>query len=149
MDPIVNGEVDFIHPFLNFESEETISYRLVEELSKKFSLPKAKSSQQSMTHGMNLLPVSQDMRNKGEETIRFLNETGNRGIVLAGRPYHIDPEVNHGLPELITFLQYCRTYRRLCLPSESGRASSECHGSVDVPLPTVCCRKLCKDNGES
>ena len=42
------------------------------------------------------------MRNKGEETIRFLNETGNRGIVLAGRPYHIDPEVNHGLPELIT-----------------------------------------------
>ena len=44
----------------------------------------------------------QDMRTKGEETIRFLNETGNRGIVLAGRPYHIDPEVNHGLPELIT-----------------------------------------------
>ena len=41
------------------------------------------------------------MRKKGEETIRFLNETGNRGIVLAGRPYHIDPEVHHGLPELI------------------------------------------------
>ena len=38
---------------------------------------------------------------KGEETIKFLNETGNRGIVLAGRPYHIDPEVNHGIPELI------------------------------------------------
>lgn len=41
------------------------------------------------------------MRRKGEETIKFLNETGNRGIVLAGRPYHIDPEVNHGLPEMI------------------------------------------------
>ena len=41
------------------------------------------------------------MQKKGEETIRFLNETGNRGIVLAGRPYHIDPEVNHGIPELI------------------------------------------------
>ena len=33
--------------------------------------------------------------------IAFLEKTGNRGIVLAGRPYHIDPEVNHGLPELI------------------------------------------------
>ena len=33
--------------------------------------------------------------------MQFLNETGNRGIVLAGRPYHIDPEVNHGIPELI------------------------------------------------
>ena len=25
-----------------------------------------------------------------------------RGIVLAGRPYHVDPEINHGIPELIT-----------------------------------------------
>ena len=41
------------------------------------------------------------MKRKGEETIAFLEKTGNRGIVLAGRPYHIDPEVNHGLPELI------------------------------------------------
>ena len=41
------------------------------------------------------------MQKKGEETIKFLEETGNRGIVLAGRPYHIDPEVNHGIPELI------------------------------------------------
>ena len=41
------------------------------------------------------------MMKKGEETIAYLNRTGNRGIVLAGRPYHLDPEVNHGLPELI------------------------------------------------
>ena len=41
------------------------------------------------------------MRKKGEETVAFLDKTGNRGIVLAGRPYHIDPEVNHGIPELI------------------------------------------------
>ena len=102
MDPIVNGEVDFIHPFLNFESEETISYRLVEELSKKFSL--SESEIKSAVHDAwnELAACRQDMRNKGEETIRFLNKTGNRGIVLAGRPYHIDPEVNHGLPELIT-----------------------------------------------
>ena len=102
MDPIVNGEVDFIHPFLNFESEETISYRLVEELSKKVSL--SESEIKSAVHDAwnELAACRQDMRNKGEETIRFLNETGNRGIVLAGRPYHIDPEVNHGLPELIT-----------------------------------------------
>ena len=41
------------------------------------------------------------MRKKGEETVAFLDKTGNRGIVLAGRPYHIDPEINHGIPELI------------------------------------------------
>ncbi len=89
------------------------------------------------------------MRNKGEETIRFLNETGNRGIVLAGRPYHIDPEVNHGLPELITSYNIAVLTEDSALSFESGRAPSECYGSVDVPLQTVCCRKLCKNNRES
>ena len=102
MDPIVNGEVDFIHPFLNFESEDTISYRLVEELGKKFSLSESEIKDAVHAAWTELAACRQDMRTKGEETIKFLNETGNRGIVLAGRPYHIDPEVNHGLPELIT-----------------------------------------------
>ena len=31
-----------------------------------------------------------------------MEKTGTRGIVLAGRPYHYDPEVNHGIPEMIT-----------------------------------------------
>ncbi|MFR3191119.1 MAG: acyl-CoA dehydratase activase-related protein [Roseburia sp.] len=39
---------------------------------------------------------------KGEETLEYLRKTGKRGIVLAGRPYHVDPEINHGIPELIT-----------------------------------------------
>ena len=43
----------------------------------------------------------QYVRNKGEEVIAYLNETGKRGIVLAGRPYHVDTEVSHGIPELI------------------------------------------------
>ena len=37
-----------------------------------------------------LAACREDMRRKGEEVIKFLDETGNRGIVLAGRPYHID-----------------------------------------------------------
>ena len=37
-----------------------------------------------------------------EEVIAYLKKTGKRGIVLAGRPYHVDPEVNHGIDHLIT-----------------------------------------------
>ena len=40
-----------------------------------------------------------EMHRKGEETVKFLEENGKSGIVLAGRPYHIDPEINHGLPD--------------------------------------------------
>ena len=101
IDAIVNGDVDFIHPFLSLQSEETISYRLVEELSSKFSIPEGEIKSAVHAAWEELAACRQDMRSKGEETIRYLNETGNRGIVLAGRPYHIDPEVNHGIPELI------------------------------------------------
>ena len=101
IDAIVNGDVDFIHPFLSFQSEETISYRLVDELSEKFSIPAEEIKSAVHAAWNELAACREDMRKKGEETIKFLNETGNRGIVLAGRPYHIDPEVNHGLPKLI------------------------------------------------
>lgn len=41
------------------------------------------------------------MREAGEQALAELQERGSLGIVLAGHPYHIDPEVNHGIPELI------------------------------------------------
>ena len=45
--------------------------------------------------------VKAEIREKGREALEWIRENGVRGIVLAGRPYHLDPEVNHGIPELI------------------------------------------------
>ena len=39
------------------------------------------------------------------------------GIVLAGRPYHVDPEINHGIPEMINSYGICGAHGRLRLPS--------------------------------
>ena len=99
--PIVNGDVDFIHPFLSFQSEETISYRLVDELSEKFQIPGDEIRSAVHAAWEELASCRQDMRKKGEETIQFLKGNRQPGHRLAGRPYHIDPEVNHGIPELI------------------------------------------------
>ena len=52
--------------------------------------------------GDELENARQDMRDKGEETLAYLQEHHMKGIVLAGRPYHTDGEINHGIPELIT-----------------------------------------------
>ncbi len=101
MDIIVKGEVDFIHPFLSFASEETLAKGLIEALGNKFSISPAEIKDAVHKAWLELEACRQDMMKKGEETIAYLNRTGNRGIVLAGRPYHLDPEVNHGLPELI------------------------------------------------
>ncbi len=48
-----------------------------------------------------------DMQKKGEETLQYMKETGRRGIVLAGRPYHIDPEIHHGIPDMINSYGLC------------------------------------------
>jgi predicted nucleotide-binding protein (sugar kinase/HSP70/actin superfamily) len=42
-----------------------------------------------------------DIQRKGEETLAFLREHNKRGIVLCGKPYHVDPEINHGIAKLI------------------------------------------------
>ena len=48
-----------------------------------------------------------DVHKKGEETLKYMKENNLKGIVLAGRPYHVDPEVNHGIDTLITSLGLC------------------------------------------
>ena len=90
--------IDFRNPFMSFESEDKLVKRLVEEFS-YISSSEVKSAVHDAWNEM--MACRNDVRKKGEEVIQYLNETGKRGIVLAGRPYHVDPEVNHGIPELI------------------------------------------------
>ena len=101
IDAIVDGSVDFIHPFLSLADKDKLSERLFEELGGKFNLGKAEVEQAASKAWNELSACRKDMQKKGEETIAYLDRTGKRGIVLAGRPYHIDPEINHGIPELI------------------------------------------------
>ena len=49
-----------------------------------------------------LLQAKTDTEKKGEEVLSWMEKTGHRGIVLAGRPYHVDPEINHGIADMIT-----------------------------------------------
>jgi predicted nucleotide-binding protein (sugar kinase/HSP70/actin superfamily) len=48
-----------------------------------------------------------DIRSKGQETVSYIKENNLKGVVLAGRPYHVDPEINHGIDTLITSLGLC------------------------------------------
>lgn len=90
--------IDFRNPFLNIGDKSSLLKRLVEEFS---YIPKSDvlfAFEEAWKEQSNYI---NDIRNKGEEVLKTLSETGMRGIVLAGRPYHIDPEINHGIPELI------------------------------------------------
>ncbi len=43
----------------------------------------------------------EEMRAAGEQTLAWIEQNDGHGIVLAGRPYHNDPEINHAIPELV------------------------------------------------
>ena len=102
MDEIVQGHVDFMNPFLALTTEEIMADRLVEIFREKFQIPEEKIRDAAHKGWAELETCREDIRKKGEETLAYLDQTGRHGIVLAGRPYHYDPEVNHGIPELIT-----------------------------------------------
>ena len=101
VDEITTGQVRFLNPFMSFTNEEVLTKRLVEEFSKEFQIPHAEIKAAAHAAWMEQEAERNDIRKKGEETIKWMEENNRRGIVLAGRPYHIDPEINHGIPELI------------------------------------------------
>ncbi|MFT4106107.1 MAG: acyl-CoA dehydratase activase-related protein [Lacrimispora sp.] len=94
--------VRFLNPFMAFTNEEILTRRLTEVFAEDFGIPASETAEAAHKAWEELLASRSDMEKKGEETILWLKENNKRGIVLAGRPYHVDPEINHGIPELIT-----------------------------------------------
>ena len=101
VDEITSGQMRFLNPFMSFASEETLSSQLVKTFTKEFAIPESEIRDAVSEAWKELAVVRMEMRQKGEEVLAYLEKTGKRGIVLAGRPYHVDPEINHGIPELI------------------------------------------------
>ena len=99
-----NPEIKFINPFLPFDTPNLVKKILELDEFKEYKFTKqelidAAEKAQSEYH-----KCKKDIQDKGIETVRYLEENNLKGIVLAGRPYHIDPEINHGIDTLITSL---------------------------------------------
>ncbi|HOB39451.1 MAG: acyl-CoA dehydratase activase-related protein [Limnochordia bacterium] len=101
--PIQTGQVTFMYPFLPFHHKRRLTERLHEEFAPLgIGFPEVERAVEKAW--AELARYRKDVRRKGEETLAYLKERGLRGIVLAGRPYHLDPEINHGIPKLINEL---------------------------------------------
>ena len=106
MESLEENQIRFENPFIAFTSEEVASNRLVEIFTgndgSDYHHTKAEVRAAARKAWKELLRSRRDMEKAGEDALRWMKEHGRHGIVLAGRPYHIDPEINHGIPELIT-----------------------------------------------
>lgn len=98
VESISKGDVKFRNPFMSFESVATVQEALVKEFD---FIPVTEIAQAVSAAWQEQQYARRDIRLEGEATLKWMEENNRHGIVLAGRPYHIDPEINHGIPDMI------------------------------------------------
>ena len=102
VDEITSGQMRFLNPFMSFTNLEALTGQLVKTFTGEFQIPEDEIRAAACAGWNELADAREDIKRKGEEVLNYIEQNQMRGIVLAGRPYHIDPEINHGIPELIT-----------------------------------------------
>ena len=107
VEELKDKNVKFLNPFLPFDPK-TLTEAILDltefkeyNFNKKEVLEAAKKAEAEYQNYKN------NIRKKGEETLKYIKDNHLHGIVLAGRPYHTDPEINHGIDTLITSLGLC------------------------------------------
>ena len=105
MDAVRKKGMQFLYPFVNLDDRASFIEQMYKTLS-SFQISKKEIEQAADAAFAEFYRFKDEMHQKGVEVIQWLEENDRKGIVLAGRPYHIDPEINHGIPEMITSLGF-------------------------------------------
>ena len=101
-------KIKYINPFLPIDNTKNL-IKIIQELDcfKEYNFKKSELTEAAEAAEKEYQQFKKDVRDKGEEVLKYMKDNDLRGIVLAGRPYHVDPEINHGIDTLITSLGLC------------------------------------------
>nr|WP_081600869.1 acyl-CoA dehydratase activase-related protein [Streptococcus henryi] len=102
VDPIRDGEIKYFHPFINLADEESVVKSLVKAFADYQDIS-SEDIRSAVANGFQALAdFKKDLQDKADELLTSLAIKGEKAIVLSGRPYHLDPEINHGIANIIT-----------------------------------------------
>ena len=104
VDGIRKNNITYINPFLSLNNKEKLKSRLYDELSIYFNISKSNINNAVDKATNEQENFKKDIQTQGEKALEKIKENNLKAIVLCGRPYHLDPEINHGIPELINSL---------------------------------------------
>ena len=93
--------IPFLNPFLSLNNPKTMANVLHEALA-DYDIDKDAIEHAIHCGFQSLDTYHQDIQEQGKRALEYVHDHHIPGIVLAGRPYHIDPEINHGIDQLIT-----------------------------------------------
>jgi len=98
VDEMRSLNIDYRNPFINLNDKKSMLTEM-QIAFKEINPTDIKQAFKAAWNEMNAAKI--DIKNKGEEVLHNLNNSDRYAIVLAGRPYHIDPEIHHGIPQMI------------------------------------------------
>lgn len=123
---LLQGSSKLHTPYLNPEDQGS----LVKSIASEFSIPKDEVRQALRKAYEALDDYRWELRNEAMRILAELRQNGGIGVVLCGRPYHVDPLVHHGIPNLITSLG-------AAVLSEDSIASMYTEEKDTIPLRVV------------
>ena len=115
VDELAADDIEYLSPFLPYDDKRELKRRLYEVVSVQREQDAARGkgrfkgphiTRAEVDAAVNAawqedLDFKKAMQDKGDAALAWMEEHDRHGIVLAGRPYHNDPEVNHAIPELL------------------------------------------------
>lgn len=101
VDILEESTYTYINPFLPYHDDSALLEKLLKAF-KGYSIKKNEMEEAIVRARKEMDQFRDDIRTQGENALKELKANGEKAIVLAGRPYHVDPEINHGISEAIT-----------------------------------------------
>ena len=101
VESVADGSIRYLRPFLAFTDEATVTRRLIRFCRETWDIPAGETRKAVHEAWAEQQRAKADVRAEGGRILRWMQENRRKGILLAGRPYHVDPEIHHGIPDMI------------------------------------------------
>ena len=101
VDTLESEGIKYMNPFVSLNNPKTM-FSVLKDTFKDYNVTDDELKIAIDHAYKELYKCRDDIRNQGDIALKYIEENHLKGIVLAGRPYHIDPEINHGIADLIT-----------------------------------------------
>ncbi len=100
-------DIKFINPFLPFDTKNLVEKVMELDEFAEYNFSKKELTEAAIAAENEYQKCKQDIRDEATRALAYMEEHNLKGIVIAGRPYHVDSEINHGIDTLITGLGLC------------------------------------------
>ncbi len=95
-------ETRYLAPYVGLHRPKDFARHIGQFLREQFAVPPQETAAAAKAAYRAYDDYKADLRAQGEKIITQARAEGRPILVVAGRPYHIDPEINHGINDLIT-----------------------------------------------